>query len=131
MGAPAPQLPLPTPACHEEESGGAVCSSQGVRSGSRQAGPLRTDATWAVLMPYLFLSSWQGGEVQLATPSLSRLSSFKAQLKSPPPGSHPVLFSNLLDEVSQRQQPSLYFSGISPTQSPVCPAQDRAYGKLR
>lgn len=71
MGAPAPQLPLPTPACHKEESGGAVYSSQGVRSGSRQAGPLRTDAMWAVLMPYLFLSSWQGGEVQLATPSLS------------------------------------------------------------
>lgn len=71
-GSPSPAV---TPA-HRSLPRGRIrgCSlflSGCVRSGSRQAGPLRTDSMGAVLMPYLFHSSWQGREVQLATPSLS------------------------------------------------------------
>lgn len=69
-GSPQPAV---TPAHRSLPRGrirGAVCSSQGVRSGSRQAGPLQNRLHGGSAHALLVHSSWQE-EVQLATPSLS------------------------------------------------------------
>lgn len=71
-GRPSPTVTTAHPSLPRGRIRGCgLFPSGSVRSGSRQAGPLRTDSTWAVFMPCLFHASWQGRKVQLATRSLS------------------------------------------------------------